>query len=191
MRRVDVGVKKANGNAVNVGRLQGVRRFGGGRLIKGCDNSSHAVKPLRYLETQIAGDQRWRRFVEKVVDIFPASAAKLQNIAKTPGRDKPDSGTILLNNRIDDQRRAVNDHVELRQIEIEFLHAAEKLLFQCACGTNFFDGDQARLRVKRHKVYKCAAYIHGQPFCVSHYVCRRCRQVAEFIENFTNIIRML
>ncbi len=134
------------------------------------DHLAETTKTFRHLVPQIPGNQwRWR-FVEKIVNVFPAAAAKFQNVAESLRGNETDPGTVFLDNGIDDHGGAVNDHAEIRDFKTQFMRAIKELLFERAGGTHFFDADRARFRIQGHKIDKGATNVYGQSSCLGHIV---------------------
>src|SRR5690606_26868444 len=88
-------------------RLEPARERGEFSLVERGHDSAAGVDALGHLEAQLARDQRLVALIIEVKRIGPVRARDLQHIAEALGGYQSGPGAAALDQRIDDQRRAV------------------------------------------------------------------------------------
>ena len=117
MRRVGVGMEEADRD-----RLDAVADEVVCLAVKVVEIERHqlaavARQPFGDLAPEIAGYDRLRRAVERVVDLRPVAAAERQHVAEALGGDQPDAGPAFLYDGIYPGGRSVEDAVEVRGLD--------------------------------------------------------------------------
>ena len=159
---VDIRMQEYHGYAFDAFRLEladGLARFG---FVQRRDDPPAGVEALLDLKPQVTLHQRVRRSIKQVVNLFAGAAAKLEHVAEAPGRDQADAGAPLLHNRVNHQRRAMNDRIQGCQIQFEIVDAFKKALFQRAVRKRLFNPDAAGCFIERYKIDEGPADVNCQ-----------------------------
>jgi hypothetical protein len=111
----------------------------------------------------VARDQRRRRRPEEVVDVGAVAAADLQHVAEPGRRDQPGAGALLLEDRVDGERAAVDQALDVGVGPDDPVIADEELAAdRVAVRRLLVDRDVARALVEQHVVDERAADVDGQ-----------------------------
>ena len=154
MRRVDIRVHEEDRHRLDAEFSDFVGEFFQRRQIERRDDFSLAAHPLRHFEAKLARNQRFVALVMQVERIGPVAARDFQNVAKPLARNQRGLRAFALNQRIDDQGRAVIDERGFGRLDFGFVETVENALDKIivggrALGVDHFvvfviEGDQDR-----------------------------------------------
>ncbi len=104
------------------------------RLVQFAFRAAVGEHPLGDAEYQIAGDQRlWPR-AEQRVHLRHAQTRQLDDVLESRRRDEGETRALTLDNRIDTNRRAVNEGVDIRRVDAVALLKERQPLHQLTTG---------------------------------------------------------
>src|SRR6185295_12146131 len=83
--------------------------------VERCDDAAVAVEALGDLQPMPAGDQRFWEAEEQIVDVVALLGAHLEVVAEALRGEQTEPRAASLDDRICDQRRAVNDLADIRE----------------------------------------------------------------------------
>ena len=167
IRRIDVGVEETDGDGLSAAVTDRVEQPLH-RLVVGLfQDLAIGRRALGGAEAALARDYRQRLVLQQVVHVGPEVAADLQHVAKSLGGQERRLGQLVLDHRVRDQGRTVNQErdargIDLRQLE-SALHGVDKGAGRIAApARNLGDGDAAAILLHHGNVREGAADIHAQ-----------------------------
>ena len=126
-----------------------------------------AVDALGHLEAQLARNERRLAMETQIERPGAIAAADLQQVTKALGGEQRGLGADALQQRVDDERRAMLDEARFARVDLRLADAVEDRLAQPIIGGRAFGvGDRAGLNVAGDKVGEGAADINGDD--ISH-----------------------
>ena len=119
-----------------------------------------AVDPLAHLEAQPPRHERLGLAADEVVHVGPVAAADLEHVAEAARRDERGPGAGALGQRVDDDRRAVDEVPHALEGDLAVGQAGEHALGQARRGRRRLgDAEVARLGVEGDEVGERAADV--------------------------------
>ena len=117
VRRIDVGVKEADGDRLHPVPDQRPDRPAQTRLVEGDEDLAVEGDPLADLADARARDQRGGLLDEEVVELVALLAADDEDVAEAPGREERDVSALPLDDDVRAEGRAVHRLREIGPIE--------------------------------------------------------------------------
>ncbi len=110
---IAVGVHQAHRDRLDIVGHQLLHRAQHRHLVERLDDATVGSDALGDLEPARTAHQRLGEGQEQVIDVVALLDADLEHVAETLGRDEADRRALALDDGVGDQRRAVNDLVEI------------------------------------------------------------------------------
>src|SRR5262249_3430057 len=111
--RREVGVEEADRQRLDPVALEQISQCAERGLVERRSLPAAALDALLDLEAPFARHQRWLAVETQVERLGPVAPPDLQNVAEALGGDEGGAGAGPLQQRVDDERRAVLDDVRL------------------------------------------------------------------------------
>ena len=166
--RVLVRMEEADGQGLHSSRDQ-VGDLAA-HLVEVDRRDDHAVpgRPLVDLAPQIPEGQRLRELQKEVVDVIALLDAHLERVAEPPRREEPERCTRALDDGVGDQRRPVDELIDLREREpggseqlVQPLERTRRRVLRR--GQALVDPDPPAHRVQQHEVGEGAPDVKADP----------------------------
>ncbi len=150
---VGVGVQEADGDRLDALRAAGVGDGVELGELERDEDAAVAVDPLAHLEAQPPRHERLRLAADEVVHVGPVSAADLEHVAEAARGDERRQGAVALGQRVDDDRRAVDEVPDALEGDLAVGQAGEHALGQARRRRRRLrDAEVARLGVEEDEV---------------------------------------
>ena len=157
---VGVGVQEADGDRLDALRAAGVGDGVELGELERDEDVAVAVDALAHLEAQPSRHERLGLAADEVVHVGPVSAADLEHVAEAARRDERRQGAGALGERVDDDRRAVDEVPDALEGDLAVGQAGEHALGQARRGRRRLgDAEVARLGVEEDEVGERAADV--------------------------------
>ena len=133
-----------------------------GRQVERLELLAQVAEPATHLAPQPPRHERCRRLPEEVVDVGAVAAPDLQHVAEPRGRDQPDPGALLLEDRVDGDRAAVDEPGQRLPADQPLVAREQALRDLVAEGRLLVDADLPGALVEQHEVDERPADVGGQ-----------------------------
>ena len=124
VRGIAVGVQQQHGHRLDVLAGQLTRQRAHRRLVERLVRAAVGAQPLGHFKTQRALDQGRVLVEEQVVGIGAIDAADLVDVAKAFGNQERGPGASALQQRVDGNRRAMQEELAFAQIDVRAVERA-------------------------------------------------------------------
>jgi hypothetical protein len=158
----EVGVEEADRQRLDPVALQCLGQRAERGLVEPRPLPTGAIDALFDLEAPFARYQRWLAMEAQVERLGPIAASDLEDVAKALGGEQGGAGAGALQQRVDDERRAVLDESRAPRLELRLANAVENRLAQLPIRRRAFGvGDCAGFDIAGRKIGKGSADIDG------------------------------
>ena len=134
MGRVDIGIHEKNRHRLDAKFFDFIGELFQRRRIERRDHFAFAAHPLGDFEAQLARNQGLVALIMQIEGIGPVAAGDFENVAKALARHQRSLRAFALDQRIDDQRRAVIDQRRFSRFDLGFVETVENSLDQIIVG---------------------------------------------------------